>query len=93
MTDKPKDDVLPVSDPYRVATVFVNRVVGSGHFCGVANLTFAVAQFTPKPDGSIDPDLVVATRLRMDLACARQLYETLGRILEQNISPTNGTTH
>lgn len=79
MTDKPA--ALPVTDPHKVPVVFVNQVVGSGHLNGNVNLTFAVAQFTPK-NGEIDPDLVVMTRLRMDMSCAEQLYTVLGTILQ-----------
>lgn len=80
MTDK-KPDALPVTDPHKVPVVFVNEVVGSGHLNGNINLTFAVAQFTPK-NGEIDPDLVVMSRLRMDMLCAHQLYAVLGKIIQ-----------
>lgn len=93
MNHKP-DAVLPVTDPHKTPTVFVNQVAGCGHLNGVVNVTFATAQFTPNKEGKIDPDLVITSRLRMDMACARQLHEQIGRILDQqNIAPSNGTTH
>ena len=91
MNDKP--DSLPVTDPYRTPTTFVNQVVGSGHLNGVVNITFATAQFTPNADGKVDPDLVISARLRMDLFCAQQLYEQLGKIIEQTLKQTNATSH
>lgn len=82
-----EDDVkhLPVSDPYRVPIAFANQLVGSGYLNGVVNLTLAAAHFTPQDDGKINPDLVITARLRMDLFCAQQLHEHLGRIIEQNL--------
>lgn len=87
------DDVsLPVTDPYRTKTIFVNQLVGSGHLNSVINLTFATAQFTPSNEGKVDPDLVITARLRMDAFCAQQLYDQLGAILSP-LLPANGTTH
>lgn len=65
-----------------VGVVFVNTVVGRGVLNGIVNLSFGTLLFTPSDDGqSIDPDLVVSARLRMDKICAQQLYETLGDLL------------
>ncbi len=86
------DDSLSVTDPHKTPVVFVNQLAGSGYLNGVVNLTFAVAQFTPTEDGTVNPDLVVASRLRMDLACAQQLFEHLGKILAP-MPTANGTTH
>lgn len=94
MTDQPKpENLLPISDPHRVETVFVNQVAGVGHLNGVVNVTLAVAQFTPRDDGSVDPDLVIAARLRMDLVCAQSLHEQIGKIIHQMLQPQNATTH
>jgi len=88
------NDPLPVSDPYRTPSVFVNQVAGSGHYQGVVNLTFATAQFTPvSGTDKVDPDLVITARLRMDFQCAAQLYERLGIILQQGLQQANSTTH
>lgn len=78
-------DSLPISDPYKTPTVFVNQVAAIGHLNGVINLAFATAQFTPNPSGGVDPDLVITCRLRMDLFCAQQVYEQLGKIIQQNV--------
>ena len=91
MTDTP--DQLTISDPHQVQVVFANQVVASGHFNSVCNVTLATANFTPRPDNTVDPDLVICARLRMDLACAKQLHEQLGKILEQYLKPANGTSH
>lgn len=79
-----KDAALPISDPYKTQTVWVNQLVGSGHLNGVVNLTFATAQFTPV-DGVVQPDLVITARTRMDLFCAQQLYERLGAIIQETV--------
>lgn len=93
MSEKEKPTPLHVADFYDIPVTFVNQVTGSGHLNGVVNLTLAVANFSPDADGSIVPDLVVASRLRMDMFCAKQLYEALGAILDQMIKPANGTSH
>lgn len=65
-----------------VGVVFVNTVVGRGVLNGIVNLSFGTLLFTPSDDGkTIDPDLVVSARLRMDKLCAQQLHETLGELL------------
>lgn len=93
MTDKPTVASVEIRDPHNVPVVFANSVVGSGHLNNVVNVTLAVAQFSPISDNKIDPDLVIAARLRMDLLCATQLRDALTSILEQAIKPANGTTH
>jgi len=89
MTDKPK----AASDPHHVLPVFVNQIAGSGHLMGVANITFSTAQFTPRDDGTVDSDMVISCRLRMDLTCVHQLRDACDTILQQNLKPSNGTTH
>lgn len=83
MNEKTKP--LSISDPHRVPVVFVNQVAGSGFLNGNLNLTFSTAFFSPQSDGTVDPDLVITSRLRMDLFCAQQLYAELGKIIEQNV--------
>lgn len=90
MTDE-ATKALPVTDPHRVPSVFVNELAGSGSLNGVVNLTFATAMFTPMSDGTVDPDLVITSRLRMDLYCAQQLLVTLTQIVEQNTKMPEGT--
>jgi hypothetical protein len=84
---------LPITDPYKTPTVFVNQVAGAGHLNGVVNITFTTAQFTPNSDGQVLPDLVITARLRMDLFCAQQLYAELGRIIAQNIKDSGETAN
>lgn len=86
MSDEPEtptNDPLPVTDPHRVPIAWVNQVVGAGHLNGVINVTFAAALFTPTKQG-IEPDLVITSRLRMDMFCAEQLYAQLGQIIAKN---------
>ena len=88
-TKQPSEAALPISDIYRTPTTFVNQVVGSGFVNGVINVTFATANFSPRTtEGPIDPDLVITSRLRMDLFCAQQLYETLGKQLAAAMTTT-----
>lgn len=90
MTDKPKAP----TDPYNIPVIFVNSVVGQGHLNSVANFTFATARWTPQDDGTVDPDMAISCRLRMDLLCVQQLRDACDTILQQNnIQPANGTTH
>lgn len=85
MPDETKTEPLPISDPYRTQIAFANQLVGSGFLNGNVNLTFAAALFTPNVDGGVDPDLVITSRLRMDLFCAQQLYERLGAIISDTV--------
>ena len=91
MTEKPA--APPITDPHHTQVTFVNQVVGQGHLNGVVNLTFAVANFTPNADGKVDIDLVVASRLRMDMFCATQLRDALTTVIDQALAKNNGTTH
>ena len=89
MTDKPKTP----TDPHHVSPIFVNSVIGRGVFGGVANITFSTFQFTPRDDGTVDPDPVISCRLRLDLNCAHQLREACDWIISESLKPANGTTH
>ena len=77
-------DSLVITDPYTVPITFANDVVGCGFLNGTVNITLAAARFTPTPAGNIDPDLVIVSRLRMDLYCATQLRDSLNKIIESN---------
>ena len=79
----PKPEFLVIPDPNKVPVTFVNMVVASGQHMGVVNVSFATAQFSPNEKGEVDPDLVMACRLRMDMGCTEQLYQQLGRIIQQ----------
>ena len=71
-----------------VGVTFVNAVIGSGILNNVVNLTLGVCLFTPDTESNkVEDDIVVASRLRMDPLCARQLLETLTRLLEVTAVP------
>lgn len=82
MSDK-KPDFITVTDPHNCPVTFASVVAASGHHNGVVNLTLAQARFTPSATGVVDPDFIVAARLRMDIACAMQLRDQLERIIGQ----------
>lgn len=63
------------------AVIFVNTLLGRGVLNGVVNLQFGVYQFDANKDGQIDPAPTTNLRMRMDLACARNLHESLGELL------------
>jgi len=70
-----------------VGVQFVNTVVGSGILNGVINLAFGVCNFTPVDNGQgemvIDPDIVIASRLRMDKLCAVHTRDVLNNLITQ----------
>ena len=90
MTEANKTPALPITDPHKVQTVFVNQVVGAGQWNAVVNITLATAQFTPNAGDTVDVDLVIASRLRMDLYCAQQLHEALGKQISAAIAAATG---
>lgn len=66
-----------------VGVTFVNVVLASGTFNNVINLSLGVCLFTPDPENNrVEDDIVVASRLRMDPLCARQLRDALTKLLE-----------
>ncbi len=81
--DQPQAKFVPITDPNNCPVDFVNFVAASGILNGVVNLTFAQARHMPKVTGDLDPDFIVASRLRMDLQCAMQLREQLDRIIAE----------
>lgn len=64
-----------------VGVTFVNAIIGRGTLNNVVNIQFGTYLFTPGEE-KVEPDLAVSCRLRMDRACAVQLYETLGSLIE-----------
>lgn len=80
MTDAPS--AIEITDPNNVPVTFVNQVIGSGHLNSVINITLGTARFSPK-SGEIDVDMIVSSRLRMDLVCAQQLYDNLGELIKK----------
>lgn len=73
-----------------IGVTFVNLLLGRGILNNVVNLTFGTFNFTPDTgqENGVDIDPVVSARLRMDVACARQLHQTLGELLESIDSKT-----
>lgn len=66
-----------------VGVTFVNTIIGRGIMNNVVNLQFGTFQFSPdEVTNTVDTDLAVSCRLRMDIMCAVQLYETLGGLLQ-----------
>lgn len=83
---------LVITDPHNVQVTFVNQVLGQGHVNGVVNVTLGQARFTPTAllyepsEGAIDTvetDMIVAARLRMDIGCAKQLRDSLDALLKK----------
>lgn len=64
-----------------IGIVFVNSVAARGLFNNVVNLSFSAYNFTPNEQGSVDPDPVIVSRLRMDKGCAQQLRDVLTDLL------------
>jgi hypothetical protein len=89
--DEKKFELLKSADSAGV--VFSNVVLGRGIVNYVVNITLAVNQWTPEvardEKGNIigmrvTDDLVVSSRLRLDLPCARQLRDSLIDLLDQH---------
>ncbi len=71
--------------------IFVNALAVRGFLNGVVNLAFSTANFLPETiDGKtqVTSQEVVTANLRMDLYCAQQVYEALGKILQEQTKPT-----
>lgn len=78
-----KTEPLRITDPDNVPITFAHLLVAAGICNGIVNLTLAAARFTPTDAGMIDNDVIVASRLRLDLACAVHLRAELDRIIGQ----------
>ena len=76
-----------------VGITFVNTVLGRVILNNVVNIQLGAFQFSPDAKGeAVEVDLVTACRLRMDKACARQLYDNLGELfaLVEKAETSNG---
>lgn len=70
-----------------VPVIFVNSLAVRGFLNGVVNISFSTAQFLPETvDGEtkVGSQEVITANLRMDLFCAQQVYEALGKLLQEN---------
>lgn len=66
-----------------VGITFINVVLGSGALNNVVNVQFGTYQFDADTEAQkVDPALAVSCRLRMDYMCAKQLHESLGRLVQ-----------
>ena len=73
-----------------IPVTFVNTLAVRGFSNGNVNLAFSVAQFLPEDiDGRVQVTAqeVIVSNLRMDLYCAQQVYEALGKILADQTRP------
>lgn len=90
----PNEPILPISDPDNVRDIFINDVAAAGFLNGVINMTLVTARWTPKttkPEMNVPPDLVIASRLRMDMLCAKRMRDQLDVFLKtaQTGGPAN----
>lgn len=80
-----------------VGITFVNRVLNRGILNGVFNITLAAHNLEPDEKGEkIDLATVIVARLRMDLACAREIRDTIDEFLKSLDAPPvpgNGVAH
>lgn len=69
---------------------FVNSLAVRGFSNGVLNLAFSTCQFLPETiDGKtqVSAQEIITANLRMDLYCAQQVYEALGKIIQEQTVP------
>lgn len=83
------EPLLRITDPDNVPVTFISDVGGVGFLNGVINVTFVTARWTPDTTGPepVRPDLIISSRLRMDLFAAQQLRDHLTKVIEQNTKP------
>lgn len=73
-----------------VPVIFVNSLAVRGFLNGLVNLAFQTAQFLPEAvDGEtkVTSQEIITANLRMDLYCAQQVYEALGKIIQDQTTP------
>ncbi len=73
-----------------VPVVFTTSLAVRGFSNGIVNLALNQAQFLPEEiDGKVQVTTqeVIVANLRMDLFCAQQVYEALGKILADQTKP------
>jgi hypothetical protein len=71
--------------------VFVNSLAVRGFLNGVINLALNTAKFLPEDvngETKVTSQDVITVNLRMDLYCAQQVYEAIGKILQEQTRPT-----
>ena len=70
----------------RSEIVFVNSVAQAGFLNGIYNVAFSTAKFVPGKDGPEAKEYISAN-LRMDLLCVQQLYESLAKVIADQVKP------
>jgi hypothetical protein len=73
-----------------IPVIFTTSLAVRGFNNGVVNLALQQAQFLPENvDGKVQVTAqeVIVANLRMDLFCAQQVYEAIGKILEDQTKP------
>lgn len=73
-----------------VPVIFCTSLAVRGFSNGVCNIALQQAQFLPEElDGKVQVTTqeVIVANLRMDLYCAQQVYEALGKIIHEQTSP------
>jgi len=84
-----------------VGFTFANIVIGSGAYHGIVNVTLGALPFNPTDDGTVSTEIVITSRLRMDVACAERLRDELDSLLSkiknpvtaESVAATNGAEH
>lgn len=89
MSEGPKVKTGLVPDPNNVPVVYSNLFAGGGTVNGVVNLTLCVSRFTPSFDSHPDNDVIIASRLRIDLETAVALRDFLNAQIEL-MTPSKG---
>jgi len=84
MTDK---SAYPITDPDNVPVRVINGVAQYGVVGSVVSLTLTTARYSFAPDGKIEPDMVIAARLRFDLEVARIIRDRLDAQIEKLTAP------
>lgn len=76
-----------VPDPHNVPVTFANIFGGGGLVNGVINITLLVSRFTPTFEGKTDNDVIVASRLRIDIHTAKAMRDFIQSQLDLLAAP------
>ena len=78
-----------------VPVIFVNSLAVRGFLNGIINLALKTSQFLPETfengEVKVTSQEVITANLRMDLYCAQQVYEALGKIIQEQTTPPKKT--
>jgi hypothetical protein len=76
--------------------IFTTSLAVRGFSNGVVNIALQQAQYLPEEiDGKmqVTTQEVIVANLRMDLYCAQQVYEAIGKILAEQTKPAPKEIH